>query len=411
MSQLVSNAAPSPDALHAWRMVPLDSVAVRGSGHTPNKKRPDYWGGPIRWVSLTDTFRMDRGFISSTTESITARGLANSSAVIHAAGSVILLRDAGIGKSAVLGSDMAVSQHFMAWRCGPELNNWFLYFYLQYLKPEFERMSNGSTIKTIGLDYFKQFMVPLPDIREQRRIAETLRDADDQLELLEIAIVKKRAVKQGMMEQLLTGRTRLYGFNGEWRTRKIDELLAPRIERHIGGKALEVLSCTKREGFVRSLDYFKNQVFSRNLSGYKVIRRGDIGYPSNHAEEGSIGVQDSYEAALVSPIYVVMRPLPGVDTYFLQRELKLDRFRQEFARKTNASVNRRGSLRWPQFSQIAVLMPEYYEQRAISRCLRDSEAEVQSLQRRLAKAQAMKQGMMQQLLTGHTRLPVLGGTA
>ena len=226
------------------------------------------------------------------------------------------------------------------------------------------------------------------------------------ISMLERAVTKKQSIKQGMMEQLLTGRTRLHGFNGEWKVRKIGELLAPRVERHLGSEKLEVLSCTKHEGFVRSLDYFKNRVFSRNLSGYKIIRYGDIGYPANHVEEGSIGVQESYEAALVSPIYVVMRPLPAVDTYFLQRQLKLDRFRQEFARTTNASVNRRGSLRWPQFSQIAVLVPEYHEQRAISRCIRDSEAEVESFQRRLAKAQAMKQGMMQQLLTGRTRLPV-----
>jgi type I restriction enzyme, S subunit len=264
-----------------------------------------------------------------------------------------------------------------------------------------------TSVAHLGSSRFISLTLPWPiDRNEQDAIAGALTDADNLISMLEHAIIKKQSVKQGMMEQLLTSRTRLCGFNGEWKVRKIGALLVPRVERHFGSKKLEVLSCTKHEGFVRSLDYFKNQVFSRNLSGYKVIRHGDIGYPANHVEEGSIGVQESYEAALVSPIYVVMRPLSTVDTYFLQRQLKLDQFRQEFARTTNASVNRRGSLRWPQFSQIAVLVPEYDEQRAISRCLRDSEAEVQSLQRRLAKAKAMKQGMMQQLLTGRTRLPV-----
>ena len=264
-----------------------------------------------------------------------------------------------------------------------------------------------TSVAHLGSSRFITLILPWPtDRNEQDAIAGALTDADNLISMLERAITKKQSIKQGMMEQLLTGRTRLHEFNGEWKIRKIGELLAPRVERRFGSEKLEVLSCTKHEGFVRSLDYFRNQVFSRNLSGYKVICHGDIGYPANHVEEGSIGVQESYKAALVSPIYVVMRPLPAVDTYFLQRQLKLDRFRQEFARTTNASVNRRGSLRWPQFSQIAVLVPEYDEQCAISRCLRDSEAEVQSLQRRLAKAQAMKLGMMQQLLAGRTRLPV-----
>ncbi len=95
------------------------------------------------------------------------------------------------------------------------------------------------------------------------------------------------------------------GLDAAERARRERVRLAARVERYTGNESLEVLSCTKYQGFVRSLDYFKNQVFSRNLSGYRVIRRGDIGYPANHVEEGSIGVQEAYEEALVSPIYVV----------------------------------------------------------------------------------------------------------
>ena len=180
--------------------------------------------------------------------------------------------------------------------------------------------------------------------------------------------------------------------------------MVPRVERYDGFSRLEVLTCSKHRGFLRSLDYFKNQVFSRDLSGYKVIRLGDIGYPANHVEEGSIGVQESYDAALVSPIYVVMQPLGEADTFFLQRQLKLDYYRQEFSRVTNSSVDRRGSLRWREFSQIEVNVPEYEEQRAISVVLRSSEMELDALHQRLRKARDIKTGMMQQLLSGRTRL-------
>ena len=274
-----------------------------------------------------------------------------------------------------------------------------------WVRDQITARGQGGIRANIGQGDLKTVTVTLPPIPEQSVIAEALDDASSQIELLERLIIKKQAIKQGIMQQLLTGRTRLAGFTATWQPRKIGELLLPRVERHTGGDHLEVLSCTKHQGFVRSLDYFKNQVFSRNLAGYRIIRRGDIGYPANHVEEGSIGVQETYDTALVSPIYVVMQPLGDIDTYFLQRQLKLDYFRQEFARVTNASVNRRGSLRWGQFSQIEVLIPDGKEQRTVSRCIRDSEAELHLLQHRLAKAKAERQGMMQQLLTGRTRLP------
>jgi type I restriction enzyme S subunit len=359
------------DAQAPWPQVLLDSVALRGSGHTPNKKRAEYWGSQIKWVSLKDAPKLDKGVITTTAEQITPAGLANSSAVLHRRGSVILLRDAGIGKSAILGADMAVSQHFLAWNCGPALNNEFLYYWFQYTKSEFERISNGSTIKTIGLDYFRQLRVPLPHIEEQRQIAERLSSIDQLLVSLDRLIAKKQAIKQGMMQQLLTSQARLPGFTKPWQRVRIEEVLVPRSERNTDGLNLDVLTCTKHRGFVRSLDYFKNQVFSRDLLGYRVIYRGDIGYLANHIEEGSIGVQEIVDRGLVSPIYVVMRAKDGVDTYFLQRQLKLESFRQEFSRVTNASVNRRGSLRWKEFSQITVLMPEPIEQHAISTALRE----------------------------------------
>jgi len=196
----------------AWPEVRLDTVAIRGSGHTPDKKHPAYWNGDIQWVSLKDSSRLDKGLISSTSETITRAGINNSSAVIRPGGSVVLLRDAGIGKSAVLGDDMAVSQHFMSWTCGPALHNWFLYYILQSRKSEFERISNGSTIKTIGLDYFRQMLVPLPDYAVQVEIANSLRDADHLITRLEDLVAKKSSIKKGLTRRLLTGETRLPGF-------------------------------------------------------------------------------------------------------------------------------------------------------------------------------------------------------
>jgi type I restriction enzyme S subunit len=136
-----------------------------------------------------------------------------------------------------------------------------------------------------------------------------------------------------------------------------------------------------------------------------VIRRGEIGYPANHLEEGSIGLQDLYDTALVSPIYVVFRVAEEVSSYFLHRLLKLDSYRQQFKIATTSSVDRRGSLRWPAFSDITVrLPPTKNEQIAISTVLSDMEHEIAALEARRDKTRDLKLGMMQELLTGKTRL-------
>ena len=284
---------------------------------------------------------------------------------------------------------------------------------VEWFQTYFENRDIFSALTRQGAGRFKltkaalqDLPMALPSKDEQREIVDAISDVRSLISVLERQIAKKLDIRQGMTQQLLTAQTRLPGFSKPWRHLKIEEVLAPRSERNTQGLQLEVLTCTKHRGFVRSLDYFKNQIFSRDLIGYRVIYHGDIGYPANHVEEGSIGVQEVVEKGLVSPIYVVMRAKEGIDTYFLQRQLKLESYRQEFSRVTNASVNRRGSLRWREFSQITVLVPELIEQHAISTALRNAESDIEVLGRRLEKAKDIKQGMLQELLTGRTRLPV-----
>src|SRR5437879_562653 len=140
-----------------WTERLLDDIADRGSGHTPDKGHPEYWNGGIKWVSLADGSRLDRGYITETAKEISALGIRHSAAVVHPRDTVILLRDADVGRCAILGADMAVSQHFIAWKVLPSspLESHFLYYQLQSRRSEFERFANGSTILTIGLPFFK----------------------------------------------------------------------------------------------------------------------------------------------------------------------------------------------------------------------------------------------------------------
>ena len=135
---------------------------------------------------------------------------------MHPAETVILSRDAGIGKSAVLAEPMAVSQHFIAWICDNKetLHSWFLYNWLQLNKPEFERQAVGSTIKTIGLPYFKKLKVLAPPFSEQQKIAQILSTWDKAITTTEQLLANSQQQKKALMQQLLTGKKRLLDENG-----------------------------------------------------------------------------------------------------------------------------------------------------------------------------------------------------
>ncbi|MBN7797154.1 restriction endonuclease subunit S [Parahaliea mediterranea] len=199
----------------AWDVDLLDNVATRGSGHTPSKSKPEYWNGGVDWVSLSDTKNLDRLYITSTFKQISALGVMHSSAVIHPEGTVVLSRDAGIGKSGILTKEMAVSQHFIVWRCSDQLHNHFLYYLLQFWKPKFESIAIGSTIKTIGLPFFKNLYVPIPPFPEQEVIANSLRSIDRRIFSLERKQNAINATKKALMQDLLTGKVRVNVDNKE----------------------------------------------------------------------------------------------------------------------------------------------------------------------------------------------------
>lgn len=193
-----------------WQYELLDDLAVRGSGHTPNKNFPEYWNGGIKWISLADSYRLDRLYIADTEYEISPLGIQNSSAVVHPAGIVVLSRDAGVGKSAITTRPMAVSQHFMCWRCDSRLNKYFLYYWLQFKKRMFENIAMGSTILTIGLPYFKKLKIAAPrDPDEQKLIGDSLLSVDEKIFSLEADLEKKKQQKHGLMHDLLTGRVRV----------------------------------------------------------------------------------------------------------------------------------------------------------------------------------------------------------
>lgn len=397
MNQVAEINVPNEADLHpsGWQQVLLDTVAKRGSGHTPDKKHPEYWGGPIKWISLQDSAQLDSLYIDDTAATITAEGINNSSAVLHPKGTVVLSRDAGVGKSAIMSDDMAVSQHFMAWTCSQRLDNHFLYYWLQSKKSEFERIANGNTIKTIGLPYFKELTIPLPKADEQKRIASALSDMDALIIGLDRLISKKRDIQQATMQQLVTGQCRLPGFSGVWEIKQLGDIVelimgqspsSSNYNRH--GDGLPLI-----QGNADIADRITiKRIFTTELT--KLGKCGDI-LLSVRAPVGEVA-RAAFDVCLGRGVCAIRGGSEFLYHYLISIESSWARLSKGSTFDSiNSAELRTLELRLP---------PSQEEQSAIATILSDMDSELAALETRRDKARQLKQGMMQELLTGRIRL-------
>lgn len=194
-----------------WDYRPIAEYARLESGHTPSKKFATYWNGSIPWVSLHDTDLLDRNFIDDTSLKITELGLANSSARLLPAGTVVFSRTATVGKASIITQAMATSQDFANYICGPRLFNEYLGYLFRAMQPVWKSLMAGSTHNTIYMPAFERLKIVVPPIGEQYSIVEALTDVDEEIDGISRLIFKKRDLRIGTMRRLLAGGTRLPG--------------------------------------------------------------------------------------------------------------------------------------------------------------------------------------------------------
>lgn len=160
-----------------WEEAHIVRLARLGSGHTPSRHHPEWWEDcTIPWITTGEVSQM-RGdrieYLTETRESISAIGLANSAAELHPKGTVVLSRTASAGFSAIMGVDMATSQDFVTWTCGPKLEPRFLLLCLRAMRRDLlERLAQGSTHQTIYMPDIVSIKIPVPPVEEQRAIVE-----------------------------------------------------------------------------------------------------------------------------------------------------------------------------------------------------------------------------------------------
>lgn len=264
-------------------------------------------------------------------------------------------------------------------------------------------------MKKLSMTRLRSLQIPAVSREVQLRWLEIRRAIDSVLDTSRNLLTAKRAFKRALMQELLTGRRRFGEFSAtqrkEWRRVRLGSI-AFEVKERAGDTSPPVLSCTKHDGLVLSEEYFGKQVFSRDLSSYKVVRRGQFAYATNHLEEGSIGLLVNSDAGLVSPMYTVFEVgcAEAIPEY-LYALLKSGPFISLFRRLTSGSVNRRGALRWSTLRQVEVLLPPRQEQLRVVGVVENLDREIAGLDRLAGSYQSLKRGLMQRLLSGDLDLP------
>ena len=282
------------------------------------------------------------------------------------------------------------------------------YFFTSYeQKKSIQERAIQTGVPHINLRILRAIPVRLPPPSEQRNIARSLSEVDGMIGSLEALIVKKRAITQATMQQLLTGRTRLPEFAGKWATGR-----------------LKNVAYLHRDHVMPSDDsHAVYEVFS--LPAYDVGRCPSV-EPSAAIQSGKFRVpRDAVllsrlnpriprvwappslkPNAIASTEFLVLTPREAADRAFLYWLCSSPQFCDQMVAAVTGTtgshqrVNRTDAMNFP------IRFPSLPEQRAIATVLADMDAEIAALERRLDKTRSIKQGMMQQLLTGAIRLPV-----
>ncbi len=270
--------------------------------------------------------------------------------------------------------------------------------------------ATGSTFPSVDGASFRKLLVLLPPPAEQRAIAEALSDVDGSLAALEALIARKRAIKQAAMQQLLTGKTRLPGFSGEWGTKRLGEIGG--FSKGRGIKREDVsdtgLPCIRYgELYTRYKDYILNPV-SRIPPAVALealpIKKGDLLFAGSGETAEEIGICAAYlgeEPAYAGGDIITLTPSR-------QNPIYLGHLMNHPTVATQKAHMGQGDavvyISASNLAQVSIRILPNTEQRAIAAVLSDMDAEIAALERRRDKVRAVKQGMMQQLLTGQVRL-------
>ncbi|MCG6534873.1 MAG: restriction endonuclease subunit S [Syntrophales bacterium LBB04] len=273
-----------------------------------------------------------------------------------------------------------------------------------------EDTSVGSTMINLNQSTLSGLRIQCPALPEQRAIAAALSDVDALIDALDRLIAKKRDLKQAAMQQLLTGQTRLPGFSGEWEKCFLSDVATPSKGKGIRKDeiVLDGLPCirygeiyTYHQDYIRTFNSF---ILPKIAKQSQRLQKGDLLFAGSGETAEEIGKCVAFlgdEEAYAGGDIVIFRPV-GQNSMYLGYLMNHSSIVEQKARMGQGDaivhINARS------LGQLKFRLPLCVEQTAIAAVLSDMDAEIAALETRRDKTRALKQGMMQELLTGRTRL-------
>ena len=396
-----------------WKVSLLGECSDSSSGTTPARSLHTryYAGGSTPWVKTLD---LNNSSIIETDERVTELALRETSLRVHPAGAVLVAMYGGfvqIGRTGLLSFPAAVNQALTAVRPNEhQLDSKYLLYVLNKRVDYWKGVASSSRKDpNITGNDVRAFPLALPPITEQRAIATALSDVDALIAGLEKLIAKKRDLKQAAMQQLLTGQPRLPVFSGEWARNDLKNLVStpitdgPHLTPTFYETGIPFLSVNNLANNridwsdLRFISKADDEIFSRKCKP----RKGDV-LLGKAASVGKVAiVEDDFDFNIWSPIALI-RTGEQVNAKFLYYQLLSADCITQVLLLTNSSSQ--GNIGMGDIEKLQISYPCYEEQTAIAKVLVDMDAELLSLETRLVKTRELKQGMMQELLTGRTRL-------
>lgn len=397
-----------------WEAKEITSIAKIFGGGTPSTGVKEFWHGEIPWVAAGDVSSVKSRFVYDIVDRITEIGLASCSARIMPAGTtVIIARGATVGRMAQLREEMAFNQTCYGLLPVSGFDKDFLYYSMKYsVNSILKGLTFGTIFGTITTQSFAQWKIPFPQsISEQRTIAAALSDVDALLASLDALIAKKRLIQQGAMQELLSGKRRLPGFSGEWEYCKLGDI-ASIIDPHPSHRAPKEdsdgipfvgIGDISIDGAIdfSSVRFVNRTVFDEHNLRYD-LKENLIGIGRVASIGKIVRLRSDVGDFVVSPTLAVIN-VKHVSADMLFYSLSSTEVSDQFIKISNGST--RQSVGIIRLRNIIVRLPHtIQEQRAVANILSDMDAEIHALEQQRDKTRRIKQGMMQELLTGKTRL-------
>ena len=382
-------------------------------GRTPKKLGMDWGGGDIPALSAGN---VKMGFVDFDaecyfgSEALYSRWMTRGDV---AKDDILFTTEAPLGNVALVPDDRKyiLSQRTILLQIHQErASSRFLFQML--LSDGFQRMladySSGSTAKGIQRKKFEQLCVAIPPLPEQRAIAAALSDVDTLLDGLERLIAKRRDVKRAAMQQLLTGQTRLPGFSGEWEVKRLGELATFHKGKGLPKSALTPFGsepCVHYGELFTQYGETIRETISRTNKAFGEFRSiaNDVLMPTSDVTPRGLAKASCIVAdgvVLGGDILVIRTDPELISGTFLSYVIRRED-EQVLRLVTGTTVFH---LYGADMKKFTFKLPRLAEQQAIVAVLSDIDAELAALEARRDKTRALKQGMMQELLTGRTRL-------